>query len=140
MATRKKEIVGLALPALRSQGGYFASKGKYDTAWGDVLLALLTPIGTRPGIRRFGSALHKVVFEPDIISQTPVVQQVVVDAITEWCPHVVLRNVIVRADGKTMQLYVSFVLKGDDLTRTGIVEVHRDKVIKALALSQGVVE
>jgi len=134
----RKEIVGLALPALRSQGGYFASKNQYDTAWGDVLLAVLTPIGTRPGLRRFGSALHTVIFEPDILSQIPVVQQVVSDAVTEWCPHVQLMNVAVRSSDKALSVHISFRLKGDRFTQTGVIEVHRNRVIKALALSQGV--
>jgi len=111
-ANTKQEIRGLALPALRRAGGYFASKNKYDTAWGDVLRAIFTPVGSVPAKRDYGSALHRLMFEPDLLNRQQLVTYVITQAVKKWCPHVTLRDIALgaSADGKTFGLRVKFSL------------------------------
>lgn len=106
------ELRGLALPATAGAGGFFESKGRYDVAWGDILLALLTPQGSRPQNRAFGTTLYNLLFEP-IAEEFELIKLVVRDAVTQWCPHLVLREVGVVAQEKTVQISITFSLRSE---------------------------
>jgi len=122
-----KELKGLALPALRSIGGYFASKGKYDVAWGDVMLTLFTPIGSRPGNRSFGSALVKVLFDPAVSYQTERVRYIISESLIEWCPHVRLVDAQVTIDQKEIKIGVTFSLVVDAQKATRFITLKRSE-------------
>jgi phage baseplate assembly protein W len=130
--TGQVERRGLALPALRRVGGYFASKNRYDTAWGDLLLTLFVPTGTRPGKRDFGSALHRVLFEPDVLRQQEVVERVVLQAAARWTPHIVIHEVKVQALDKRLQLWIGFGLVGEASADRRLVQLSRSGEIKTL--------
>ena len=124
---------GLALPAIRSVGGYFASKNRYDTAWGDLMLAIFTPVGSRPGQRDFGSALHRVLFETDVIRKQQLVRHIVEETAVKWVPHIVIRHVLVRLKNKVLMLEIAFNLKDDEFLDERLVEIPRDIIIKTLS-------
>jgi phage baseplate assembly protein W len=124
---------GLALPAIRTVGGYFASKSAHDTAWGDLLLAIFTPIGSRPGKRNFGSALSKVLFEPDPKGQQPLVESIIIDTAKVWVPHVVVQSVIVQTVEKVLQLRITFHLTGDATAETRLVRVNNRPEVRLLS-------
>lgn len=129
----QRDRVGLALPAFRTAGGYFASRNRYYTAWGDLLLLLFTPIGSRPGKRDFGCALDRLLFEPDVHTRVMTVRHVITAAMTRWTPHIVLRQLQVRKEGKILQLRISISLVGEDDKSEALVEIHPDQ-IKVLGL------
>jgi len=128
--TTKKERRGLALPALRTAGGYFASRNRYDVAAGDVMRTLLTPIGSVPAKRDFGSALYRMVQDPMLEDRVELVDYVCRDALSKWCPHVVLHWVKVQLvpAKRTMQIKVAFRLVDDATPVERMVEIPLDAV------------
>jgi phage baseplate assembly protein W len=120
-----KELKGLALPALRERSGYFASRSKYDVAWGDLLIAILTPIGTRPGNRRFGSALVSILFDPSTSNQIERARYVLTESVIEWCPHIRLVNVNVSVQQREIHILVVFSLIADAQLQRRAVTVRR---------------
>lgn len=127
----KKELRGLALPALRERGGYFASKGKYDVAWGDVMVAVFTPIGGRPMNRGFGSALSRVLFEPSDEQLQTRVNYIVSEAISKWCPHVRLLGVRTLAKKRQVDITIIFGLLSDSQRVIGTVSFDRSDPLKS---------
>ena len=135
-ATIEQERRGLALPAIRGIGGYFASKDRYATAWGDLLLALFTPIGTRPGNRAFGSPLHGILFEPDVDRQQSLVRYVVQETAERWCPHLRIRGTRAQRSGKVIRLWIGFNLVDDEHLERKLIEIHPNEVL--ILTAQGV--
>lgn len=107
------ELRGLALPATRGPGGYFESRGPLDVAWGDLLMALFVPVGSRPMNRAFGSALYEILFTPQTL-EFEVVVVAIRDAVARLLPHIVLKDVTVIADTpRTVRVGVVFALASD---------------------------
>lgn len=107
------ELAGLALPATRGPGGYFESRGPLDVAWGDLLIALLTPVGGRAMNRAFGSSLYDTLFTPQTL-EFEVVVVAIKDAVARLLPHIVLKDVTVIADTpKRVRVGVIFSLASD---------------------------
>ena len=88
MPQRALQRRGLALPAVRSAGGYFASKGPLDRAWGDLILALFVPVGSRAMRRDYGSGLHRLIFDPAVEQDDPVVLYAAQEAASRNAPPV----------------------------------------------------
>ena len=136
MAAVKERVVqlrGLALPALRGAGGYFAAKTRYDVAWGDLILAIFCPIGARPMRRRFGSAIHNVVFEPNTLALQQLVNYVVRQAAMQWCPHIVINDVLVKQTGEEVAVGVVFSLSEDRATQDRVILIKKSDVVNLLA-------
>jgi phage baseplate assembly protein W len=93
--------------------GYFRSADRYDLAWSDLLIALLTPIGSQPMNRSFGSGLSRLLFSPADTDCVQVVRMTVEDTVSKWVPHVRIRAVAVAVDRRSIQLRVSFGLTGE---------------------------
>lgn len=108
------ELRGLALPASpRGAGGYFESKDPFDVAWGDLLMALLVPVGSRPMNRAFGSALYDTLFTPQTL-EFEVVAVAIRDAAARLLPHIVIKDVTVIADTpKRVRVGIVFALASD---------------------------
>lgn len=113
MATKSLELKGLALPAIRTAGGYFSVRDKYDVAWGDLLLAVLTPIGSRPMNRQFGSSLHLAIDDPNDPALAQMVDYAVRDSAAAWCPHVIVHDVQVSRKSNGVTLSIAFGLTED---------------------------
>lgn len=131
MPTAATQLRGLALPALRSPHGYAASKGPYDVAWGDMLLALFTPIGTRPMLRSFGSALHKVLFEPISPLTIQRIRYIVSETLTQWVPHVTLIAVSAVIEKAKIRLQITFRLATDARKDVRTVDISRSGDVRA---------
>jgi len=118
--------VGLALPASRIPGGYVRSKQPLDTAWGDLMQAVLTPIGARPMARAFGSPLRDYLFDPNDSRNQPLIEQAIRAAAATWTPHVVIFSVEVRVvpEGR-VQVAIRFGLLGDSEPAERMIEVNR---------------
>lgn len=125
------ELRGLALPAQKGPGGYFQTKSARDVAWGDLMLALFTPQGSRPMNRAFGSVLHEQLFEPvSALVDGGVLDYVIRDAVTQYCPHIVIREVeILDSPSKSIHLVIKFALRSDSSTvQTREVQIDKTYV------------
>lgn len=111
--TNATELRGLALPALKGSGGIFESKSAEDVAWGDLLLALFTPIGGRVMRRQAGSALYELLFEPVNPDDFTLVDYTIREAARRQLPHVNITNVEVRDIGRGIEIHVFFQLNND---------------------------
>lgn len=100
---------GIALPATRGSGGYFAVRSGEDLAWGGLVFTLMTPIGSRPMRRDWGSGLSALMFE-EARSINGALQLTVRDTAARWCPDVIITGVSATARGSTAGLSVNFVL------------------------------
>lgn len=107
------KLRGLALPAKKGPGGFFESKVAIDVAWGDLLLTLFTPAGTRVMRRDFGSVLREQLFEANSELNDPIIDHVIREAASDHCPQVVIRNVTVTREENRAQVQVSFSLRTD---------------------------
>lgn len=124
-------LSGLALPALRTFGGYFSTKTKYDVAWSDLMIALFCPLGGKPMNRNFGSALHDILFDPIGTAQANVTDMVIKRTAGLWCPHIFIRSVRSQVEGRTLRLLIEFGLTSDRAyTETRPVKLDRSNVIK----------
>lgn len=105
-----RELRGLALPAQKGPGGYFESKGEGDVSWGDLLLALLTPIGGRLMRRSFGSGVPDLLFEPVVAGEFQIIDATIKDAAVRLLPHVTVTRTEIRAetDGKGLEIQIRF--------------------------------
>lgn len=121
------DLRGLGLPARKGPGGYFAAKDKFEVAWGDILCTLLTPQGSRPGNRRFGSALYDLLFALGGPDQATL-QYVVSQAVADHCPHLeVFQVVAAERASKGWEIGVLFGLRADRArteNRTILVPLH----------------
>lgn len=123
---------GLALPAIRTRGGYFASKSPHDTAWGDLMLAIFCPIGGRFMNRTFGSGLHSILFEPNFTNLVGQARFVIEDTAQQWVPHVVIDDVQVSTKRESLFLKISFHLVDDQRTEMRLIELSRRDIVRFL--------
>lgn len=136
MATGIQQSVtlrGLALPALRSRGGYFASRSPHDVAFGDLLLALFCPIGGRWMNRLFGSGLLRLLFEPNFVELAATAEAVIQDTAQKWTPHVVVDRVDVSRDHRALFLRIAFHLTSDAAVVSRLAEVPLGGSIQTLS-------
>lgn len=112
MATNATAQKGLALPAVRTQGGYFASKNPLQCAWGNLLVALYTPIGSRRMSRTFGSGLSTLLFRQGIQRNDPAVQIVVTGSAATWVPSVNITRVVTQVTKKAVNVGITFNVTG----------------------------
>ena len=118
---------GLALPARRVPGGYFSAEDEFDTAWGDLLIALVTPLGGRPMARTFGSGLSLLLFEPNTELVPSEAEEVIREAAAAWTPHIVIHGVRVESqqDGR-LGILVAFGLTTRRESAERQITVRRD--------------
>lgn len=128
-----RSLRGLALPAIRGQGGYFASKTGIDVAWGDLILTLFTPIGSRPMNRTFGSGLTDALFAPTGPALGELVNHTIRDAAARWCPHVQIDDVRVVEDGLNVRIGVSLSLASDRSTADRQIMLPKSDLARYLA-------
>jgi phage baseplate assembly protein W len=105
--------VGPTVPAVRTPGGYFASRDRYDAAFSRVLLAVFTPVGTRPGRRSFGSRLATLMYLPQTPETAALCREVVSDAVTRWAPGVIVRDVLVTQEDERLRFDLTFSVESD---------------------------
>lgn len=139
MATNQaQQLRGLALPALRTAGGYFVSKGPDDVAWGSLITSVFTPAGSRPFRRQFGSALHELVMEPADPTLQSTIETVIRDAVQRWAPGVIIRGVLTKVDRGQVGVLIQFA-RSDDKSRTlntPLIYVSKSDVVNLLAASR----
>ena len=119
-----KELRGLALPAKKTgTGGYFGSKSKNDVAWGDLLLALFVPRGSRVMRREVGSVLRSELFEPldNEFLDGESLEFHITDVLAAHAPHIIVHEVEVgrkfELQGKGVFIRILFSINTDNATK-----------------------
>jgi phage baseplate assembly protein W len=133
--TNTSLLNGLGLPALKLAGGYFASKGPYDMAWSDLIIAIFTPIGGQPMNRRFGCGLKNMLFEPMTQTLSQLCTYAIQRAAQAHCPHVSVSSVIALTDPThhRVQLDITFGLSSDRAyVGTRSVTILKSNIIQVL--------
>ncbi len=136
MALEPRPIIdqrGLALPAIRTAGGYFASRGPHDVAWGDLLLALFTRLGSRFMERDLGSTLQDFLFRPQANKNVPLIEDTVRDLAERDVPQIVLETVAVTFVQSTLTLKIAFHLVDDTTVVERFVRLDRSNLIRIIA-------
>jgi len=115
MGSVSSALTGLAVPAVRVPGGVFAVRDRYDTAFGDVLLAVLTPTGTRPFDRSFGSRLNRCLFTTTLPADEGTISFIVEETVSRSCPNITVESArVVSYPAQDMfYLSVDFSIAGD---------------------------
>ncbi len=132
-----RQLRGLALPALRTAGGYFASKLPNDVAWGGLILALFTPVGSRPMARSFGSVLHELVNEPNDPHMDAQIEDAIRECATRCAPQVRIVAVLVGRKDDTVGISVQFQRSDDQSVQTSPqVFISKSDVVNLLAVSR----
>ena len=83
--------------------------------------------------RRFGSAIHNVVFEPNTLALQQLVNYVVRQAAMQWCPHIVINDVLVKQTGEEVAVGVVFSLSEDRATQDRVILIKKSDVVNLLA-------
>lgn len=130
MDTSSFELRGLALPALRTAGGYFASRDKYDVAFSDLLIVIMTPVGSRPMSRSFGSFLYRSLFDPATLSTSEAINQIIRSAVNRWAPHVYIEKIEAKQVDRGLALGVWFGLVEERLTQQRLVLLTKSDLAK----------
>jgi len=138
---QRPQITGLALPAVRVNGGYFTPRRTYDVAWGDLIMAAFCPVGGRLMRRTFGSGVSALLMEPlDNFMKAELAARVR-DAVERQCPHIRILQVDVRsgqsATGqalpKTVDLTISFTIVNDQShVETRIAKLDRSSILQVV--------
>jgi phage baseplate assembly protein W len=140
MATVQPQLTGLALPAVRLKGGYFAARGTYDVAWGDLILAAFVPVGGQFMRRAAGGTAGDYLFGPVDGVLLAALQDAVVSAVARQCPHIRVISVESRTStnsAKTVELSVSFTLATNPAdVQTRLVQLDRRMVGNILRISR----
>ena len=103
---------GLSLPAVQRGGGYFVNQQPLNRVWGDILLTVYTPIGSRPMRRSFGSALWNMILGQ---SKNAVgIQAAISVPVSQWVPYVTLGTIsgTIQLNGN-VGLQVNYGIVGD---------------------------
>ena len=99
---------GLALPATRLSGGYFSAQSGFALARGSLAFTLLTPIGSRPMQRAWGSGLKRCIMNPVNVNDS-ILMLMVSNTAQLYVPDVIVTGV--QTVGKNYAgLNVSFKL------------------------------
>lgn len=125
---------GLALPAVRLNGGYFAARSTYDVAWGDLIIAAFVPFGGRFMRRSVGSQAPNYLMDVLDNMTAAMLRDAVSTAVAAQCPHIRVIDVVAKAvAAKTMSLTISFTVAPDrDTVTERTVQLDRHQVGNAL--------
>lgn len=132
----RPRYTGLALPAVRTAGGYFVSKRDIDVVWGSVILAIMTPVGSRWMNRSYGSHVAEVLFEPTDAVLVSALTEYINDAASKFATIARITRVDVQVDRKTVSIVVTFSNTSDSRSTTDsvrAVKVDRRSTIQFLS-------
>lgn len=140
MAAVIPQRTGLALPAVRLNGGYFAVRSAHDTAWGDLIIAAFCPIGGRLMQRSFGSTVDTYLMAPADEFTMSSIRAAVFAAVSKYCPHIRLVSVdanVTKGNPNQIELVVAFQLAvSTQNTQTRLVRLDRRMVSNLLRIAR----
>jgi phage baseplate assembly protein W len=126
--------VGLALPAVRLSGGYFAARDALDTAFGDLIVALMCPVGGRFMRRLFGSGVDKYTFSPSDDVMASALRAEIFATAKSLVPTITILGVLVRSGATKVDISIRFSLASDTTTdRQKLLTMPRNQAIQFLS-------
>lgn len=128
-----KDLRGIGLPALRSSGGIFASKNRYDVAFSDLLHAIFTQIGTRPMKRAFGAAIYASLFEPITLTLQRTLETSLRASVAKNAPHIYIESLSMIARGRAVSLGIRFGLVDERNTQERLILIPKSDVTRLVA-------
>lgn len=116
--TSSKYPIGLSLPFINGNGGYFQQT--FDTN-SQVKTNLLNFLKTKQGERRmmpeFGTKLYTILFEQRDDNTKEIIKNIIKDEITTWIPEVTISNISIIEDENysddnnyKMRIYLEFTI------------------------------
>lgn len=111
---------GITLPAARTAGSYFAPSDALEAAWSKVLIAVLTPVGSRFNKRDFGCAVADNLFGFLDAATEEMVRYHITTAITRHVPEVSVTDIVIsRSQRYSLRASVRMTVKlsGETLER-----------------------
>jgi phage baseplate assembly protein W len=125
---------GLALPAKKGVGGYFAVRGYYDVCWGDLLLACFCPVGGRAMARNFGSQVQAALYDPLDTTTFGNLEAAIRETAASFVPHVRILSVQVSKGGPSqVQIRISFTPAGEVNAETRTLNIDRTSTLRVIS-------
>ena len=109
---------------------------RYDVAFSDLVIAVLTPLGTRPMRRGFGSAVHLTLFDPATLASQKQLTFAIRQVVARSCPHLYVADVSAFVDGSRIALGIKFGLLNEQATQERAVFITKSDVIKLLTAAR----
>lgn len=128
-----KDLRGIGLPALRVSGGMFASKGRYDVAFSDLLHAIFTQVGTRPMRRSFGSAIFSSLFEPVTLTLQRILEESIRASVSRYAPHIYVESIQLLARSREVSLGIRFGLVDERNTQERTVLIPKTDITRLVS-------
>lgn len=119
-------LIGTALqsPTVLVDGGGTTVSG-VEAIKQSLSILLLTPVGTRPMLREYGSRCRSAIFEPMDSLALGILSYTIADAIKNWEPRVVYESCsFVRVDTAAIRVTVNFRIKTRTELETITIEVN----------------
>jgi phage baseplate assembly protein W len=111
----------------------FASKGRYDVAFSDLLMAVFTPVGSRPMARTFGSSLSLSLMEPITGTLQKVIEQSVRASVARHAPHIYIAGIDMLARGREVAIGIKFGLVDERNTQERTVLIPKSDLTRLIA-------
>lgn len=91
-------FLGLQYPLVKTPRGIFAPKNDIDQIKADLIQLILTNPGERVMLPTFGVNLRSLMFEPNDSTLEIKARNMIIAAIKQWEPRVVIQNIAVTSD------------------------------------------
>lgn len=97
-------FLGVPYPVRRHAQGFFHVQSGIEQIKSDLLVLLLTNPGERVFLPGFGTPLRELVFEPNDLGLEAKARQMIVNAIQQWEPRVVVQQIEVTTNRANISL------------------------------------
>ena len=130
------QLVGLALPALKGSGGYFATAPANNVAWSNLIIAIFTPLGSRPFNRSFGCPLSSMLFIQNTGALDATIEAVIKQAVATWTNNVKVVNVMIGHMVDKITITITFMKASDNTVYSSPpVPISLNSIVNLLAQS-----
>ena len=92
-----------------------------------IKMILSTRKGERWFLPKFGSDLHKCIFEPNRHVLADMIKYYITEALTEWEPRITLQNIEVEtvAHGNTIPVHINYRIKNSNVVYSYVYPFNR---------------
>lgn len=93
-----RTFLGIPYPTLKDPRGYWYSQSGVNTIKSDLLQLLLTNPGERVMLPEYGTALRKLLFEPNDPTLAEQARNMIINSISRWEPRIAVQNIEVSTN------------------------------------------
>lgn len=93
-----RTFLGVPYPTLKDPRGYWYSQSGVSTIKSDLLQLLLTNPGERVMLPEYGTALRKLLFEPNDPTLAEQARNLIINSISRWEPRIAVQNIEVSTN------------------------------------------